>query len=101
MAKQKSASATDDLTKAKIQKESAMVERYEREAATEEARHVLASDEAADAAKAVTYVRRVFANFGATIAPRMEGMGGAEREQLIEGEADKVCRVLAETMGTV
>lgn len=83
----------DELQAAKLRKEIAMAEKYERENAVAAGKLIDAATEQARDVQKITAIRNRLCGLGASLAGVLEGKSGAERQSLID---DSIQEILAE-----
>ncbi|MDP9175627.1 MAG: helix-turn-helix domain-containing protein [Planctomycetota bacterium] len=84
-----------DLVSLKIRKELALVTRYERENAIATGKLIDAAAEQIRDTQKITMVRNRLCGLGATLAPQLEGLDGAERQALIDQSIDDILEEFA------
>jgi phage terminase Nu1 subunit (DNA packaging protein) len=90
---------SEDLKAAKLRKERAMARKYELEVAEKEGQLIdAAAERQRDLAKIVA-VRNRLCGLGATLAPQLEGLSGAERQTLIDEAVEAILKEFGSDKG--
>lgn len=85
----------DELRSAKIKKEKAIVEKYERQNAVEAGKLIDAAEEQRRDVRKIMFVRNRLCGLGAAISPQLDGLDGPKRQAVIDGAIEEILQDLS------